>query len=102
MNEDKQKFVTEMKRFNAKRRKALQERHSLLYEILELSIRHDVMIQLIHSRSIILDDLKRECEEKSKQIRSIKLQKEEKEKSLTAIKIELRAMKVKSLRACDV
>ncbi len=97
-NEDKQKFVNEMKSFNTKRLKTLQERRSLLYEIIELSISNEVMTQLIKSRSVILEDLNRECEEKSKQVRLIKQQKEEKEKHLADIKAELKAMKVERRR----
>ena len=87
-----------MKSFNTKRLKTLQERRSLLYEIIELSISNEVMTQLIKSRSVILEDLNRECEEKSKQVRLIKQQKEEKEKHLADIKAELKAMKVERRR----
>ena len=94
MNEDKQKFVKEMKSFNTKRLQTLQERRSLLYEILQLSISNEVMAQLIKSRSVVLEDLNRECEEKAKQVRLIKHQKEEKEKHLADVRAELKAMKV--------
>ncbi len=90
--------MNEMKSFNTKRLKTLQERRSLLYEIIELSISNEVMTQLIKSRSVILEDLNRECEEKSKQVRLIKQQKEEKEKHLADIKAELKAMKVERRR----
>lgn len=94
VNEDKQKQIEEMKRLNAQRLEVLSSREEILRQLLQLSICREAVARVLQAQQSLLEELRHQFEEASRQKTALKKKKEETEAKLSNKKAELKRMRV--------
>ena len=95
VDDDKQKQIEEMKRLNDERLAVLRTREEILRQLLQLSICREAVARVLQAQQSLLEELRHQFEEASRQKTLLKKKKEETELKLNNKKAELKRMRVR-------